>query len=204
MMAGARIAFLVVLAPLLATGLAGAQLAERDTGDARRAPAAVAGPLLADAFRSTRTFPAVAAPVKLRVPAVRLASRLQRLGRQGDGTIAVPRSPHVAGWYQEGPRPGQPGPAVIVGHVDSRNGPGVFVNLSRLPRGAIVHVDRADGSTVSFRVTRVSRVAKERFPTDRVYSPTLRPSLQLVTCGGPFDRHRRSYRDNVIVYTVPA
>ncbi|HEY7271944.1 MAG TPA: sortase, partial [Actinoplanes sp.] len=84
---------------------------------------------------------------------------------------------------------------------DSRKtGPGIFFNLYRLKRGAAVLVDRADGSTVTFRVTEVSRVAKTRFPTDLVYTPTLQSTLRLVTCGGSFDSARGSYRDNVIVY----
>jgi sortase (surface protein transpeptidase) len=143
----------------------------------------------------------VATPVRLRIPALHVTSSLERLGLMEDGTIAVPGRPDIAGWYEEGPRPGQPGPAVILGHVDSRKtGPGIFFNLYRLKRGAAVLVDRADGSTVTFRVTEVSRVAKTRFPTDLVYTPTLQSTLRLVTCGGSFDSARGSYRDNVIVY----
>jgi sortase (surface protein transpeptidase) len=93
---------------------------------------------------------------------------------------------------------------VILGHVDSHTGPGVFLNLSRVPRGAVVLVDRADGSTVTFRVTDVKRVSKTRFPTDLVYAPTLLPTLRLVTCGGSFDATRRSYRDNVIAFATAA
>ena len=198
-----RLTVLVVLAPLLATGLAGAQRAGPVTAavSTHAAPAAAAP---SGAAWAARRYSPVAEPVRVRIPALRVTSSLQRLGRQRDGTIAVPKPAGVAGWYKEGPRPGQPGPAVILGHVDSRTGPGVFFALADVPSGAVVHVDRADGSTVSFRVTRVDRVPKARFPTDLVYAPTLRPSLRLVTCGGSFDVDRRSYRDNVIVYTVPA
>jgi hypothetical protein len=157
-------------------------------------------PVAVDSFRSARTYPTVAAPVRLRIPALHVDSGVQRLGLQADGTIAVPQRTDVAGWYERGPRPGQPGPAVILGHVDSKNGPGIFINLSTLHPGTLVLVDRADGSTVTFRVTKVSRVAKTRFPTDLVYAPTLDPALRLVTCGGSFDRTRGSYRDNVIAF----
>jgi hypothetical protein len=155
-----------------------------------------------DGFRSPRTYPTVAPPVRLRIPALHITSSLQRLGQLADGTVAVPSRPDVAGWYEGGPRPGQPGPAVILGHVDSRAGPGIFFDLVRLEPGAAVLVDRADGSTVTFRVTSVSRVSKTRFPTDLVYAPTLQSTLRLVTCGGSFDQARRSYRDNVIVYAA--
>jgi sortase (surface protein transpeptidase) len=136
------------------------------------------------------------------VPALRLNSPLQRLGRRPDGSIAVPDRPDVAGWYKDGPRPGQPGPAVILGHVDSHDGPGVFMNLYKLTAGTMIHVDRADGSTANFRVTAVQRVPKAHFPTDAVYAPTLQSTIRLVTCGGSFDHTRRSYRDNVIVFAA--
>jgi hypothetical protein len=156
------------------------------------------------AFRSVRTYDQVADPVRVRIPAIGVDSGLDRLGRQPDGTIAVPERFDLAGWYADGARPGEPGPAVILGHVDSRAGPAVFFRLSALPVGAVVYVDRADASTVAFRVTGTVRVPKSGFPTDLVYSPTLQPALRLVTCGGSFDSKARSYRDNVIVYTVPA
>jgi sortase (surface protein transpeptidase) len=159
--------------------------------------------LAIDSFRSVRSYDTVAVPVRLRIPAVGIDTGLQRLGRSADGTIGVPDSPSTAGWYQDGPRPGQPGPAVIVGHVDSINGPGVFFRLAELSHGAMVHVDRADGGTTSFVVSDVHQVAKSSFPTDLVYAPTLEPSLRLVTCGGSFDRHVRKYRDNVVVFAIP-
>jgi len=193
-----RIGLLTGVAVLLTALLTGAQPAADRPPPAQPAPSPQ--PLVADTFRSARTYPQVAAPVRLRIPALRVNSALQRLGLQADGTVAVPKRPDVAGWYEAGPRPGEDGPAVILGHVDSRAGPGIFFDLVRLPRGAVIEVDRADGSTATFRVTRVSRVAKTRFPTDLVYAPTLEPTLRLVTCGGSFDESRRSYRDNVIAF----
>jgi sortase family protein len=196
-----RTAALVVLGVLVTMVLSGAQPGTGGIVPASRpAAAAAAGLPVAGGFRSPRTYPTVAAPVRLRIPALHVSSSLQYLGLQPDGTVTVPGRPDVAGWYKGGPRPGQPGPAVILGHVDSRAGPGVFFNLYRLKAGTAVLVDRADGSIVTFRVTKVSRVSKTRFPTDLVYTPTLQPTLRLVTCGGSFDYARRSYRDNVIVY----
>ncbi len=155
------------------------------------------------AFRSVRTYQEVAPPVRLRIPAVRIDTPLQRLGRAADATVEVPADFGVAGWFADGPRPGQDGPAVILGHVDSRTGPGVFYSLAGLAAGTEVLVDRADGSTVTFRVSGVVTVPKTGFPTDQVYGPTLQSSLRLVTCGGPFDRAAGSYRDNVIVSADP-
>lgn len=154
-------------------------------------------------FRSVRTYDEVAEPVRLRVPAAGVDTSLLRLGTAADGSVEVPAPYDVAGWFTGGPRPGQTGPAVILGHVDSRAGPGVFFRLEDLSPGAQVHVDRADGSTATFRVTDVLTVPKDAFPTELVYAPTLQPALRLVTCGGPFDDSAGSYRDNVIVTAEP-
>jgi sortase (surface protein transpeptidase) len=205
-MSTGRLALIAALALMLVTVPTGSEAAGHG-GSTHAAGAALGAPVrapVADSFRSPRSFDEIAAPVRLRIPAIHVDSRLDLLGRQPDGTIAVPASPVVAGWYDEGPRPGQPGPAVILGHVDSRKGPGVFFRLDQLKPGSLVYVDRADGTSVAFRVQRVSQVPKTSFPTDLVYSPTLEPSLQLITCGGSFDSHARSYRDNVIAYTSPA
>jgi sortase (surface protein transpeptidase) len=92
---------------------------------------------------------------------------------------------------------------VIAGHVDSRAGPAVFYRLRELRAGAQVYVDRADGSTIRFRVTERRQVAKSAFPADLVYTPTLRPILHLVTCGGAFDAASGHYRDNIVVTAEP-
>ena len=173
-------------------------------------PTAPAGPapdptttVAADDFRSVRTYRAVAAPTRLRIPAAGVDTPLERLGRAADRSIALPSRPELAGWFAGGPRPGQPGPAVIIGHVDSDHAPAVFFRLRHLTPGALVTVDRADGTAARFRVTRLEQVAKAEFPTDTVYAPDLEPSLRLITCGGDFDRADRNYLDNVIVFASP-
>jgi hypothetical protein len=174
------------------------------TTDRGVAPAPSSTGPAAGSFRSVRRYDEVAEPVRLRIPGAGVDTRLQRLGRAPDGSVEVPTGFGEAGWFADGPRPGRPGPAVILGHLDSRTGPGVFFRLPALAPGAKVVVDRADGSTVAFRVSRTLQVQKTEFPTDLVYGATLQPSLRLVTCGGEFDRHTGSYRDNVIVYADPA
>lgn len=196
-----RAALLASLVLSLALALNGSAAARSEERPPPRAATAVSPEL--EGFRSPRTYDAVALPVRLRIPAARVDTPLERLGRAADETIALPSGPRMAGWYREGPRPGQPGPAVIIGHVDWDRGPAVFFHLSRLRPGDAVYVHRADTSVARFRVTGVSQVSKSRFPTDQVYAPTLEPSLRLVTCGGSFDRATRNYADNVIVFAVP-
>ena len=89
---------------------------------------------------------------------------------------------------------------MLAGHVDSRAGPAVFFRLEEIPIGSPVLVTRADGSTLTFQVTRVAEYPKAAFATAEVYGPTVDAQLRLITCGGEFDRSRRSYDDNVVVY----
>jgi sortase (surface protein transpeptidase) len=199
-----RRATVVALAASSVTVVAGSQAAAGARLGIPAAATAAADPAPpTDGVHSVRSYDAVAEPVRLRIPAAGVDTPLVRLHRAADGSVEVPTDFGVAGWYAEGPRPGQAGPAVILGHVDSRAGPAVFFRLKDLPPGAEVVVDRADGSTVAFRVRSTLRVPKLEFPTDAVYGPTLEPSLRLVTCGGRFDRAARSYRDNVIVSADP-
>jgi hypothetical protein len=151
-------------------------------------------------FRSARRYPITPRPLAIRIPSIRVASSLEELGRNQDGTVEVPADWQVAGWFDGGARPGAPGPALILGHVDSRLGPAVFYRLHQLQRGDEVHVLQEGGGEVTFVVERVEQHAKDAFPTDAVYLPTLRPTLRLVTCGGVFDPSTGHYRDNVIVF----
>jgi hypothetical protein len=157
-------------------------------------------PRAADSFHSTRTYKTVAVPTRIRIPAMHVDSKLLDLGLNPDGTVEVPKSPSVAGWYDKGVRPGAAGSAVILGHVDSEVGPGIFFKLSQVKIGTLVRIDRADGSFAMFKISKLQRVPKIEFPTDLVYAPTLEPTLRLVTCGGSFDRSKGSYRDNVIAF----
>ncbi|MDQ4029174.1 MAG: class F sortase, partial [Actinomycetota bacterium] len=151
-------------------------------------------------FRSTRRYDVVARPERIRIPVIGVNSRLEELGQNANGTVEVPEDWDVAGWFEGGARPGQRGPAVILGHVDSRSGPAVFYRLRELTPGDKILIDQRDGRTAAFIVDRTERRPKTRFPTTDVYFPTLRPVLRLVTCGGSFDESSGHYRDNVIVF----
>lgn len=130
-----------------------------------------------------------------------------RLGRvtgvaAPDGTLEeqpLPEASHAA-WYRLGPAPGQVGPAVIAGHVDTKSNVAVFFYLSRVRPGDPVVITRADGHTVTFAVEEVRSFPKSNFPTQLVYGPTDYPALRLITCGGPFNRAAGSYLDNIIVF----
>jgi sortase (surface protein transpeptidase) len=174
-------------------------------------PAAGAAGQAAGATRTTEVidFPVgswrrlpLSPPARLEIPAIGVSSPLVRLGLNRDGTMQVPGDFQVAGWFTGAPQPGQLGPAVIAGHVDSRTGPAVFYRLRDLRPGDQVRVVRADGLVVRFEVESLASYPKQALPDDEVFGATTAPVLRLITCAGSFDRDRHSYRENLVVSAV--
>lgn len=140
-------------------------------------------------------------PVALEIPAIDVSTPLMRLGLAPDHTVEVPTDADLAGWYRRGTPPGQAGSAVILGHVDSVDGPAVFARLGELQPGDSVQVSRADGSVVTFVVLKSATYLNADFPARRVYAAQGLRRLNLVTCGGDYDADRGGYQSNLVVYT---
>lgn len=140
-------------------------------------------------------------PLALSIPAIGLRVPLSELGLNPNHTVQVPANFQEPGWYKFGPSPGQVGSSVILGHVDSYQGPAVFIRLRSLQPGNQVDVSLADGVVAHFVVREVAMYPKATFPTAQVYGSHGYSALQLVTCGGVFDTQTRSYLSNVVVYT---
>jgi sortase (surface protein transpeptidase) len=144
----------------------------------------------------------VARPVSLIIPVIGVKTSLIHLGLTKSHELQVPSSTRVAGWYTSSPRPGSIGSAIIAGHIDSRNGPGVFYRLHTMKIGEKVWVRRADGSIAIFRVTAIHSYLKAQFPAQGIYGPAPTPQLTLITCGGAFDPATGHYLSNVIVFAT--
>jgi sortase (surface protein transpeptidase) len=203
----AAIMFAVGLAVVVA-GAVGLLLTRHPTPAMRPVAAGVnalpapTGPIVAPP-QSANPAPA-ARPVSLTIPLIGVKTNLITLGLAASGALQVPSSTAVAGWYTGSPKPGAIGSAIIVGHIDSRSGPGVFYRLAELRRGDQVYVRRGDGTTVMFRVTTVLTYLKDKFPTQTVYGPTPDAELRLITCGGTFDSTSGHYLSNIVVYATEA
>jgi len=143
-----------------------------------------------------------AVPTKIEIPAIGVDASLLSLGVDNKDELAVPPLDHaeLASWYNLGPSPGEPGSAVIVGHVDSAKiGPAVFFNLGKLKPGDVITVTRQDGTKPEFKVDSVQTYLKTSFPTQLVYAGE-RATLRVITCGGQFDKKSRNYLSNVVVF----
>jgi Sortase domain len=191
---------------LLAVGVGAAGLATSALSPVHAAPlparpVPIPAPTERTALPATlATGPPAARPTWLSIPSLAIRTRLIHLGVNRDGTLQVPSSTTVAGWYTGSPRPGTIGSAIIAGHVDSRTGPGIFFWLRTLHRGDRIYVGRADGTMAVFTVTKIRKFAKDEFPTAAVYGPVPDAELRVITCGGIFDRSRGSYLSNVVVF----
>ena len=139
-------------------------------------------------------------PKFVRLPTIGATSELIELGLEVDGSLQVPEDFSVAGWYVGGVVPGEPGPAIIAGHLDSYVGPGIFSKLGLMKVGDPINVTREDGSVVQFTTTRIDQYPKKLFPSELVYGETKDAEIRLITCGGKFNRINGAYTDNIVVY----
>jgi LPXTG-site transpeptidase (sortase) family protein len=198
----AAIAFAAGLVVIVG-GTAGLLLTHHSTPALRPVAAGVAalpaptGPIVAPPQSAAAQ---VARPVSLTVPLIGVKTNLITLGLAAGGAMQVPSTSTVAGWFTGSPRPGAVGSSIIVGHVDSKSGPGIFFRLPELKKGDDVYVKRSDGTTAEFRVTEVQEYPKDHFPTETVFGPTPDAELRLITCGGTFDSVTGHYLSNIIVY----
>ncbi|KUL29315.1 peptidase C60 [Actinoplanes awajinensis subsp. mycoplanecinus] len=188
--------------PPLAASVVGAAPPEGAVTPAGTAPSAGAAATSTAAGGTLTVGPlmSTSVPTRVVIPALDVDVPLTGLGLQADGAMQVPTDAKTVGWYTRAPTPGALGPAVLAGHVDFKNKPGTFNKLTDLKAGDSINVDRADGSMAMFRVVKVDRYAKDRFPTDAVYGAINRAGLRLITCGGDFDSAAGHYEDNIVVY----
>jgi hypothetical protein len=164
---------------------------------------------LSDLFRGPdkpppRAFPVLdpSEPRRLTIPSIKVEAPILTVGRAKDGSVDVPplNRHNEAGWFDQGPTPGQFGPSLIVGHADTRTGPSVFHNLGKLKPGQKIEILREDNSLAIFQINSVEHFNKDKLPLNRVYGDYTRPSLRLMTCGGKWLGGTQGYSDNVVVF----
>lgn len=192
----------------LTAGLAGAAAMQtaKPTASASAAPSATAEPNqfsaggLQDPNEPAADEPAAGVPTHVRIPKIGVDSSLEDLVLGAGGELTAPVDFDLAGWYSGGVVPGEIGPAIIAGHVDSVTKPAVFARIAELTAGDEVFVTMSGGAELTFTITGSAQSAKSTFPTDEVYRNVPRPELRLITCAGTFDRSIGHYTDNLILF----
>jgi sortase (surface protein transpeptidase) len=162
------------------------------------------GPQTLEAPVPSATVLPAARPTSLHIPSINVSSPITSVGLNSDRTMEVPQPGPLydqPAWYRYSPTPGERGPSVIIGHVDSaKGGPSVFFTLGALKAGQRIEVARSDGTTAAFEVDSVKSFPKDSFPVRDVYGDTDHAALRLITCGGSFDKRTHSYRNNIVVF----
>ncbi len=140
-------------------------------------------------------------PTHIAIPSQNIDVDITPVDRDSNGAIALPPLfAWLAGWYDLSPTPGELGPSIIVGHVDTYQGISVFWNLRYVQQGDTVAISRADGSTANFTITALEQYDQNNFPTQMVYGNTSDAELRIITCGGNFDTTTGHYTQNTVVY----
>ncbi len=140
-------------------------------------------------------------PLRLQIKPINLDSLISEVGLNSDGTMELPAYDNpVVGWYKFGPSPGEKGPTVIAGHVDTIDGPSIFFSLHKIQVGNLIEVERSDGQVAKFTVTKVDQFSQNNFPTEDVYGDTVGSTIRLITCGGIFDKTTGRYTENTVVF----
>lgn len=208
-----RIGTLAAAAALL-TALALSGCATTHAGQTPTSPNAADGPITSSeaadrGAAGAKQDPVAQAPAadvsalsvsRVQIPSIGVDAAVEPLERDASGVLLPPVEWEDAGWYRAGVLPGQVGPAVIAGHLDTTLREAVFVHLKQLVAGDQVTVTMSDGSTATYAVDRAIDVEKKTFPTEEVYGPTPDAQLRLITCNGPFDDAANTYANNYVVF----
>ncbi|NGO13861.1 class F sortase [Streptomyces sp. HC44] len=193
-----------VIALVLLTGLA---LIRNGSGEFDVGPPQPATAAAADSRTPGKTRPSAPAPLpfsvvdRISIPAIRVDAPVMPVGLDMEGWVDAPppEDPNLAGWFTGAVSPGEKGTAVMVGHVDNKQGPAVFYGLGALKKGHRVEVKRKDGKLAVFTIYGIEVFDKNNFPGDRVYGHTGTPELRVITCGGGFSQ-QNGYDGNVVVF----
>ncbi len=192
-------------AVLIAFGLGGTVYFGQQVADAHSLnlpkPYSATRPVIVSKPVATPHVLTASTPTHITIPAVSIDAAIMPVGQDTDGSIQMPPLfDWTTGWYDLSPTPGQLGPAIIVGHVDTYKGVSVFWNLRNLNPGDLINVARADGSTATFKVQSLQQFDQNNFPTQEVYGNIDYAGLRLITCGGTFDQSTASYTENTVVF----
>ncbi|WP_329225952.1 class F sortase [Streptomyces sp. NBC_00111] len=164
------------------------------------APAASPAPSASDSTGPLELPPSY--PKRISIDAIAVDAPFTALAVGSSGQLEAPpaNDPNLAGWFKDGATPGERGTSVVAGHVDTKTGPAVFLLLSTLKAGNTVDITREDGSVATFKVDSVETFSKADFPDERVYADKGTAQLRLITCGGVYDKKKKDYEDNVVVF----
>ncbi len=154
-------------------------------------------------FLKPKFIPPVDAPLDLIIPALNLEALIQTVGIDKNDRMGLPTNFVDVGWYKYGPRPGERGSAVIVGHFDTTvDDKAVFAKLSTLKKDDDAYVFDKAGEKIHFRVTKKEVYDDTKAPLEKIFDQdVLTARLNLVTCDGVWSTTTQNYSERLVVYS---
>ena len=142
-------------------------------------------------------------PVKLTIPSIEVDANVQSVGLTPDGAIGIPTNFTDVAWYNDGPKPGELGNAIIDGHLDNAiDSDAVFSKLGDLKKGDSIYVTDDTGQKIYFRVTSAATYDTDNFPNEKIFGQTGNTAqLTLITCAGDWNPSTKSYNQILVVTT---
>jgi sortase (surface protein transpeptidase) len=138
---------------------------------------------------------------RILIPSIEVNGYIQKIGTSKDSEIGVPSNTHFAGWYTDSVRPGDPGLSIIDGHVGGRySKDAVFSKLNGVAIGTKFQIEYGDLSTNTFEVVSTKQVPVAyaiEYLLER--DEAITSQLNLITCGGEYDKSAESFKDRIIV-----
>lgn len=186
---------------LLLCGCGGAQITQTKSAPTIKA---IVKPTPTSIPTPTPTLAPAPKPIHLVIPSIGVDTAIEEVGIDASGNLETPKIHYLddVGWFDEGPKPGEPGSAVIDGHLDRPGGaPAVFWNLRYIQVGALVMVTDESGKTRTFQVTRVASYPPTQAPLQDIFGNTGGTFLNLITCTGTWipSEHQTTLR--FVAYT---
>lgn len=140
-------------------------------------------------------------PARIQIPSLDIDTGVIPVGLLDNGEMEVPEETDVTGWYDRGVQPGEVGNSVIAGHVDSKEGPAIFFYLKDIEAGEEIIVTDENGVELTFEVKKKESYPTDESPIEKIFGPSDKRNLNIITCTGSFDREQHLYPDRLVVYT---
>lgn len=140
-------------------------------------------------------------PERINIPSIAVSGCILQVGIDQHGAIAVPDNIYAAGWYIRSGPPGQPGLSIIDGHISGQyNIDAIFQHLDQLKSGDTFTVTLGSGKVLTYEVYKTQSVplgeaAQVLMDKDSEVSS----QLNLITCGGQYDKDSKLYDHRIIV-----
>ena len=185
-----------------ALAIAGSSRSTTGTSSTSSAHEGAAGGIQEPDAGQTATPQAGVIVTHVSIPAIGVSSDIELLTLDSTGALLPPVDFNRAGWYSAGVIPGQIGPAIIAGHIDSVTAPAVFANLHKMTPGMKILVSLSNGNVLTFAADRSQVAPKTQFPSNSVYGTVPTPQLRVITCDGTFNHATGHYDDNLVVFAT--